>query len=192
MMTSGHLTLVWWVSRMAMIIRGMAHAVAFTYRGWKKEKVMGWGGAAIEKEGGVSYRVGVVQAAIFLLIQDIEASALIVRAVGCTGDLPLGGDCMWFIQYVCDTNAFKENEDEVFGSRSSCSNQILDSFKYWEFYERFKIFHQIWLEPPLALFISLKYNIIKYLLYFSAFFWKTETFHNIELALQNPWTWLRT
>lgn len=66
--------------------------------------MMGVGGCHNEGEGGVTYRVGVLQAAILRLIQDVEASALIVRAVGSTGDLAIGGDWMLFILHVCDTD----------------------------------------------------------------------------------------
>lgn len=86
------LTLVWWVSRIAITVRGMAHAVAFTCR--KRTHHAGgllqWG-----KPTGMNsslphlqpYCVGVLQAAVLSLIQDVEASALVVRAVGPTGNL---------------------------------------------------------------------------------------------------------
>lgn len=83
------LTLVWCVSRRAMIILGMAHAVAFTCTEHKRTQV----GGGMERpkrprsRSTQSHRVGVAQAPVPSLVHDVETSALVVGAVGRAGDL---------------------------------------------------------------------------------------------------------
>lgn len=75
-----------------MIILGMAHAVAFTCTEHEHTHTHTSTAAARARSDArrhypESYRVGVLQAAVLSLIQDVEASALVICAVGCTGDL---------------------------------------------------------------------------------------------------------
>lgn len=71
-----------------MIILGMAHAVAFTCTEHKHTR-------ALQRPVPIatlvcivqSYGVAVLQAAVLVLIQDVETPALVVCAVGRTGNL---------------------------------------------------------------------------------------------------------
>lgn len=79
---------------MAMMVRGIAHAVAFTWR----RRAQG-GGAKLRQVISISrridsapchlqpYCVGVLQAAVLSLIHNVEAPALIVCAIRPTGNL---------------------------------------------------------------------------------------------------------
>lgn len=79
---------------MAMMVRGMAHAVAFTCRRGAQD-----GGGILRQNmsisGGMnsalrhlqSYCVGVLQAAVLSLIHNVEAPALVVCAIRATGNL---------------------------------------------------------------------------------------------------------
>lgn len=70
------------------MVRGTAHAVAFTYMEGKpcqRANTLQFYEAA--EHTVEPYCVGVLQAAVFPLIQDVQTSALIIRTVGSTGDL---------------------------------------------------------------------------------------------------------
>lgn len=69
-----------------MIVRGIAHAVAFTYV--EEKHHYGAGMLLLHNAQYLQpYCVGVLQAAVIPLIQNVQTSALIICAVGSTGDL---------------------------------------------------------------------------------------------------------
>lgn len=71
-----------------MIILGMAHAVAFTCTEHKHTQALQQPGPrAILVCIVQSYGVAVLQAAVLFLIQDVETPALVICAVGRTGNL---------------------------------------------------------------------------------------------------------
>lgn len=69
------------------MVLGMAHAVAFTWRGTKQNMTEALHNPELKKQtagmkrGAASHGVGVAQAAVLSLVQDVEASALVVGTV---------------------------------------------------------------------------------------------------------------